>query len=106
MQSRCSWDVLSGWVGWLLQCTEWCRGGLGVHRAWYRGRGSSVSSTKKLAFLHLFPVEIVIMLSSLHHLTESFRFAEYGNFVFKAIGEAVIELEMEGSISPVNMRGK
>ena len=57
-------------------------------------------------FLHPFPVEIVISLGGLYHLSESVRFAEYGNFVFKAIREAVIELETEGSISPVNTRGE
>ena len=85
---------------------EWCSGGSGVHGAWYRGGGSSVSSAKKLVFLHPFSVEIVIMLSGLYHLSESVGFAEYGNFVFKVIREAIIELETEGSVSPVNMRGK
>ena len=71
------------------------------------GAGGLVSFLqKKLTFLHLFPVEVVILLGGLYHLLEGIGLAKYGNFVFKTIGEAIIELEMEGSVSPVKPRGK
>jgi len=57
-------------------------------------------------FLHLFPVKDVVALGNFDQITQSVRLAEYGDFIFQAVREAIVELETESSISPSNSSGK
>src|SRR5260370_16681365 len=102
---RCLWVVLLGRVGWLSRCMEWCSGGSGVHGAWYRGGGSSVSSAKKLVFLHPFSVDIFIMFSGLYHLSECVGYGDDGHFSFHVTGEARVDYATACLVPPLNMRG-
>ena len=60
----------------------------------------------KPTFLHLFPVKDVVALGNLNQFVQSVRLAKYGDFIFQAVGEAVVELKAEGSISPSNLSSK
>src|SRR5260370_42526694 len=96
-----SWISLLRVVGQLLQCMEWWWR-LGIHRMCHRCEGSGVFYLAKLAFLHSFPVEIVVALGGLYQFSKVVGFAKYGNFILEAVGKAIIELKMKAPVSPVN----
>ena len=46
------------------------------------------------------------MLSGLDQFAQGIGFAEYGNPILQTVGEAIIELKMEGCIPPFDSSGE
>ena len=72
---------------------EWLWRGMGIHWVGCEHGGFSVSSLSIPMFLHPFPIKDVVLLHGLDHFSKGVGFAKDDDFVFEAVGEAVIELE-------------